>query len=176
VEEKMKKSNWIAIIALVALVAGEAIAAPGMQKVEYLSDSIAQKDGKVIKLLGGSSWVLSSPTLALVTDDIIIVFQDVVLKNKKTVKVAIAYVDGDEIIATHAGGTYATSTGFLTAVVESLGDGAVLKLADGSLLSIPQYDRYDTGWWLPPYKALLTGNRMYLWNLKKGKRVWVQMK
>ena len=171
----MKKTKRCVIAVLVGVVACQALAGPRMQKVEYLSDSISQKDGKVIKLLGGSRWGLSSATLALVTDDIIIVFQEFVLKSKKKIKVATAYVDGDEIIATHAGGRYATSTGFLTTVTESLGDGAVLRLADGSLLSIPQYDRYDTGWWLPPYKALLTGNRMYLWNLNKGKRVWVEM-
>ena len=53
------------------------------------------------------------------------------------------------------------------------GEGSVLKLADGSTLSVPEYDQYDTGWWLPPYKALLTSNGMYLWNLKEGKNVWV---
>lgn len=158
---------------LVTLFASVALAAPGMQKVEYLADSIAQKQGKYIRLLGGSQWVLSSSTLALLADDIIIVFQDVVLKDKTRVKLAIAYIDGDEIIARHVGGQYITQTGYLTTVVEALGDGAVLRLADGSLLSVPRYDQYYTRWWLPPYKALLTGNKMYLWNLKKGKRVWV---
>ncbi|MBU4494277.1 MAG: hypothetical protein KJ874_03145 [Acidobacteria bacterium] len=172
----MRKSNWLLVGVILNLIICQAFAGTAMQKVEYLSDSIAEKDGKVIRLLGGSTWVLSSSSLALVPEDVIIVFQDVVLKDKKTVNVAVVYVDGDEIVATHAGGTYTTSSGFLTTVVEALGDGAVLKLADGSLLSIPQYDWYDTGWWLPPYKALLTGNRMYLWNLKKGKRVWVNMK
>jgi len=148
-------------------------AGPGMQKVEYLTDSIVKKEGKYIRLLGGSSWILSSSTLALVTNDVIIVFQDVQLKNNKPVRVAILYVDGDEIIAKHVDGRYVSQTGYLTTVVETLGDGAVLKLADGSLLTVPEYDQFHTGWWLPPYKALLTGNKMYLYNLKKGKRVWV---
>lgn len=152
----------------------QALGAPGMQRVEYLSDSIAQKQGKYIRLLGGSEWVLSSSTLALVTDDIIIVFREVGLKDRTRAKVAVAYVDGDEHVAKHVGGKYVSQTGYLTTVVEGLGDGAILKLADGSLLSIPQYDRYHTGWWLPPYKALLTANKMYLWNLEKGKRVWVK--
>jgi len=144
-----------------------------MQKVEYLADSIAKKDGKSILLLGGSSWILSSPSLALVTDDVIIVFQNVKLKNEEELKVAIAYIDGEAMAVEHVAGRYITSTGYLTSVVESLGNGAVRKLEDGSLLSVPEYDRHDTGWWLPSYKALLTGNKMYLWNLKKGKRVLV---
>lgn len=169
----MKTSRWVALAIVVVMYAADLYAGSGMQKVEYLSDSIAEKEGKYIRLLGGSSWLLSSPTLALVTDDVLIVFQEVELKDKKKVQIAVAYIEGDEVVAKHVDGQYVTQTGYLTTVVEALGDGAVLKLADGTLLSIPQYDRYDTGWWLPPYKALLTGNKMYLWNLKKGKRVWV---
>lgn len=169
----MKTIQSLALGLLLTVFATVVLAAPGMQKVEYLSDSIAEKEGKYIRLLGGSQWVLSSSTLALVTDDVIIVFQDVELKDKTRVTLAVAYVDGDEIVARHVGGRYISQTGYLTTVVEALGDGAVLRLADGSLLSIPEYDQYDTGWWLPPYKALITGNKMYLWNLKKGKRVWV---
>lgn len=169
----MRRTRCFALALLLAVFASGALGAPGMQKVEYLSDSIAEKEGKYIRLLGGSQWVLSSSTLALVTDDIIIVFQEIELKDKTRAKLAVAYVDGDEIVAKHVGGQYVSQTGYLTTVIEALGDGAVLKLADGSLLSIPEYDQYHTGWLLPPYKALLTGNKMYLWNLKKGKRVWV---
>lgn len=169
----MKTPKGIILALLLTLLANAALAAPGMQRVEYLSDSLAEKEGKYIRLLGGSQWALSSSTLALVTDDIIILFQQVELKDKTRATLAVAYVDGDEILAKHLGGQYVSQTGYLTTVVDELEDGAVLKLADGSLLSIPEYDQYDTGWWLPPYKALLTRNKMYLWNLKKGKRVWV---
>ena len=169
----MKRTQGFALALLLSLLASGSLAAPGLQKVEYLSDSIAEKEGKYIRLLGGSQWVLSSSTLALVTDDIIIVFQEVEVKDKTKMKMAVAYVDGDEIVAKYVGGQNVSQTGYLTTVVEALEDGALLKLADGSLLSIPKYDQYNTGWWLPPYKALLTGNKMYLWNLKKGKRVWV---
>ena len=157
-----------------ALFATAVLAAPGMQKVEFLSDSIAEIEGKNIRLLGGSQWVLSSSTLALVTDDIIIVFRNIELKDKTRREIAVAYVDGDEIVVRHVGGQYVSQAGYITTVVEALGEGAVLKLADGSLLSVPEYDQYDTGWWLPPYKGLITGNKMYLWNLKKGKRVWIE--
>jgi len=141
--------------------------------VEYIADSIAEKDGEYIRLLGGSSWSLSYSSLALVTDDVLIVFHRITTKDNRVSVVPVVYVDGEEIPARHVGGSYATETGYLTTVVEAIGDGAFLRIDDGTLLSIPEYDQYDTGWWLPPYKALVTGNGLYLWNLKEGKKVWV---
>jgi len=151
-----------------------AFAAHPIEKVEYVTDSIAEKEGKYIRLLGGSSWILSSPSIALVTDEIIIVFREIELSNKRRVKVAVAYLDGDEILVRHVGGRYIAQTGYLTTVVKAIGRGAVLQLANGSFLAVPEYDQFDTGWWLPPYQALLTRNMLYLYNLKKGKRVWVR--
>jgi hypothetical protein len=98
------------------------------------------------------------------------------LAGKKKTKVAVAFVAGDECEAKHIGGQFLPSTGTLTSVVAAHGNGSVLELMDGRLFSVPEYDRYDTGWWLPPYKALVASNEMYLWNLKKGKRVWVNPK
>ena len=144
-----------------------------LQKVEYIADSILEKEGKYIRLIGGSLWILSLPTLALVTDDVLIIFQEIELKNKKRVKVAMTYIDGEEFLVRHVEGRYITQTGYLTSVVDVPEKGALLKLANGVLLSVSKYDQYDTGWWLPPYKALLTGNMLYLYNLEKGKRVWV---
>lgn len=146
---------------------------PEKERVEYLADSIIEKEGRYIRLLGGSSWILSGSSLALVMDDVIIVFQELELEKGRRVRASTAYLDGEEIAVKHVGGTYATATGYLTTVVETLAEGAVLKLDDGTLLTIPEYDRFDTGWWLPPYKALLTGNHLYLYNLKKVKKVWV---
>lgn len=142
-------------------------------KVEYIADSIAQKDGEYIKLLGGSSWLLNSSSLALVTQDVIVVFRSIVGKDKKTYEVPVFYFDGEEIIAKHIDGAFVKESGYLAQVVKQFGKGARLMLDDGTILSIPEYDRYDTGWWLPPYPALVTGNGLYMWNLKKGKRVWV---
>lgn len=171
----MKRYAYLVLcMAILGLSGSDLLAAFEMQKVEYLTGSIFEKEGKYIRLLGGSSWILSSPSLALVTYDVIIVFRELKLKNKKGVKVAIAYVDGDEIPVKHVKGKYVLSTGYLTTVVEAMGNGAVLKLADGSIFTVPKYDQFDTGWWLPPYKALLTSSKMCLWNLKKGKRVWVK--
>lgn len=169
----MKSIRYLALAFLLLLFASDVLGSASLQKVEYLSGSIAEKDGAYIRLLDGSLWTLSFTNLALVADDIIIIFQDIEMKDKTRRKLAVAYVDGCEIVAKHVGGQYTSRTGYLTTVIESRERGAVLKLADGPLLGIPKYDQYDTGWWLPPYKALLTGDGMYLWNLKRVKRVWV---
>ncbi len=149
---------------------GLAIAA---EPVEYFTDSIAQKEGEYIKLLGGSSWILSYPSIALVTENVAIVFRNVVGKSKKQYEVPVFYHDGEEIVARHIKGNYVKKSGFLATVIAQYGEGAKLKLDDGTILSIPEYDRYDTGWWLPPYPVLVTSNGLYMWSLKKSKRVWV---
>jgi hypothetical protein len=151
-------------------------AAPEEERVNFLADSISRKDDTTITLLGGSTWELSRRTLSLVTDDVLIVFREITLEDRTKAKVTVFYGGGDEIIAKHIGGRVVPEGGVLTSVVKAHGKGAVLELANGRLYSVPQYDRYDTGWWLPPYKALVTGNEMYLWNLKEGKRVWVSPK
>jgi hypothetical protein len=169
----MKRTLLVAqVVAFVGLLA-PAARPQTFERVEYFADSIIEKEDSYMRLLGGSSWVLSAPSLALVTDDAIIVFRTMELGDRTRVRVAVAYLDGEEIVVRHVGGGYATRTGYLTRVVKAHGDGAVLELADGALLSVAEYDRFDTGWWLPRYKALLTGNKLYLYNLKKGKRVWV---
>jgi hypothetical protein len=138
-----------------------------LQKVEYFVDSIRSSDGKCIRLFGGSSWLLSSRTLALITDDVIFIFTGAERKNP------LVFIDGDEVIAKHIDGYYSTQAGYLSKVVDAMGDGALLQLLDGTFLSIPSYDQYDTGYWLPPYKVLITSDKMYLWNLKKIKRIWI---
>jgi hypothetical protein len=143
------------------------------EKVEYLADSIIQKDGNYIKLMGGTTWELTSMSLSLVTDDVIIIFHQYVNKKGEQSVLPIFYHDGEEIAIRYISGSLLPESGYLTTIIQQLGEGAILKTNDGTILSIPQFDRYYTGWWLPPYKALVTGNQMYLWNLKKGKRVWI---
>jgi len=144
-----------------------------VEKVEYITDSIAQKDGEYIKLLSGSSWLLSSPSLALVADNAVILFRTFEAKGKKPYDLPIFYHGGLEIPIKHIDGAIVKESGFLVTVVNKFNDGANLELDDGTILSIPQYDRFDTGWWLPPYPAFITADGMYMWNLKEGKKVWV---
>ncbi|MFM5355044.1 hypothetical protein [Aeromonas dhakensis] len=143
------------------------------ERVEYFTDSISQKDGEYIKLLGGSSWILKESSLALVAQDVIVVFRTIEGRNKKKMEVPVFYFDGEKIVARHIGGNFVRDTGTLVKVIQEFGKGAILKLDNGTMLSIPEYDRYDTGWWLPPYQAIITGNGLYMWNLHEGKKVWV---
>jgi hypothetical protein len=141
------------------------------EQVEYFSDSIMQKDGNTIRLLGGSSWELSSMTFAMITDDISIIFRTIPETNNRQIPILVH--GGMEITARHVEGAYAKSSGFLAYVIDERDDGAILELDDGTILTIPDYDQFDTGWWLPPYQVIVTSNGLYMWNLKEGKRVWV---
>lgn len=135
-------------------------------EVVFIWDSISQKDDRVIRVLSGSRWLLSRSTLALATTDVVIVLTD---RSK-----GVLFAEGDEIPVTYLGGSFVPERGRYGRVVESISDGAVLRLNDGSLWSVPSYDRYYTGWWLPPYPVIITGNELYMINLKNGKRVWVK--
>lgn len=143
------------------------------EKIKYITDSILQKDGNYLKLLGGSSWELTQMSLALPTQDVIIVFHTFLDKQNQSNVMPVFYSDGEEIPLRYISGLISAEEGYLVTIMQKYNDGAILQTDDGYKLSIPQYDRYDTGWWLPPYKALITGNQMYMWNLKKGKRVWI---
>jgi hypothetical protein len=149
------------------------VVAQAAKRVEYIVDSVARVNQGELRLLGGSVWTLSQPSLALVADDIVIVIE-AANPPERPAAIGTAYISGYEVNVVHAAGRYAASTGYLTKVVNANQDGSLLLLADGSRLSVPTYDRYDTSYWLPPYPALLTASRLYLYNLKEGKRIWVK--
>jgi hypothetical protein len=144
-----------------------------MEKVVYFPDSIAEKDDHVVRLNGGSSWVLASRTSALAAADVTIVMRDVIVGGKP-VRAAWLFVAGEEIPARHVEGVYPTNQAFLTRVIASADEGTKLRLADGTELVLPGYNKYISSRWIPPYKALLTDNRLSLYNLKEGRRVGVQ--
>lgn len=143
-----------------------------MEKVDYFPDSIAEKDEHVLRLNGGSSWLLANRTAALVAADVLVVMRDVDV-NGQRVPAAWLFVGGEEIPVKHVEGVYPRNPAYLTRVVAAEG-GTTLRLADGSTVVVPNYDRFFISRWTPPYKALLTSNRTYLYNLKQGRRVWVQ--
>jgi hypothetical protein len=159
-------------VVVLIVCAGAPASAQTMEKVDYFADSIAEKDEHVVRLNGGSSWLLAYRTPAQVSADVVVVMRDVVV-NGQRVAAAWLFVGGEEIPVKHVEGVYPKSPAYLTRVVSAEG-GTTLRLADGSEVSIPQYDRYYVRGWVPPYKALLTTNRAYLYNLKDGRRVWVQ--
>jgi len=137
----------------------------GLLRVDYLSDTIMENDDRTIRLLGGSIWELQGFSLVLPLSEILIILT--------SPNVGTAYIDGDQTAIVHRSGLYASESGLLGKVISASKDGSRLMLNDGSVWSVPQYDRYDTGWWLPPYPVLITGEGLYLVNLDEGKRVWV---
>ena len=55
----MKYRTFAAMVFLGLLLPSTA-AVQGIQRVDYFADSIYQKEGDYIRLLGGSSWVLNT--------------------------------------------------------------------------------------------------------------------
>ena len=125
---------------------------------------MSSNDG-ILKLLDGSIWYTDFPLYILPITEIIIILES---KN-----IGHAFFDDHDTPIELLKGKYSTKTGLFSYVINEYGKGAVIKLEDGSLWDIPKYDRYDTGWWSPPYPVLITSNELYMINLKKGKKVWV---
>jgi hypothetical protein len=163
----------VAVGVMVLSVCAAAASAQTMERVVYFPDSIAEKEDHIVRLNGGSSWVLASRTSALVAADVTIVMRDVVVEGKP-VRAAWLFVGDEEIPARHVEGVYPTNQAFLTRVIASEDQGTKLRLADGTVLVLPGYNRYISNRWVPPYKALLTDNRLSLYNLKENRRVGVQ--
>ena len=133
--------------------------------ISYVQSSVLSTDGDLFKLMDGSRWIKTGHGMILPASDITII-----LTNEKGD--GIAFVNGGEFEVELISGTPVLSTGLLGQVVRVRGDGAILELSDGSLWEIPQYDQYDTGYWLPPYWVIVSSDEMYLINIEKGKKVW----
>ena len=92
----------------------------------------------------------------------------------KPVRAAWMFVGGEEIPAKHVEGVFPTTQAFLTRVTASEDQGTRLRLADGSELLVPGYNKFLLTRVKPPYKVLLASNRLSFFNLKDGVRVQVQ--
>jgi hypothetical protein len=172
----MRISSVRTAVGIVVLFCAAASAsAQPMENVSYFPDSIAEKGDRnhIIRLNGGSSWVLATPTLAIVSTDVMVVTRDVLVQGKR-VRAAWLYVDGEEIPAQHVEGVYPANAAFLTRVIAAEDQGTKLRLEDGTELLVPGYNRFILAKWTPPYKVLLTNNRLFLYNLKDGRRASVQ--
>lgn len=152
------------------------------EKVSFFQDTVSEIDGRVVKFLTGSVWLLEMEILALPLDEGIMVFhghdpladeKDLKKRIKNLPHEGVFYYEGNQVSATLVSGSFIRQNGYLSRVIESLGDGAVLKMTDGSLWAVPEYDQYDTSYWLSPYPVLIYSSELYLINLKKGKRIWI---
>ncbi|MEI6318272.1 MAG: hypothetical protein WCS09_07150 [Pseudomonadota bacterium] len=138
---------------------------PSAGSVQYFTTSISEVNGNTLRMMGGSVWRLNRNYFGLA-------FQDAIgiMSSQRN---ALIYANDNVYNATLIQGAITTSSGNLRTVVEKMGDGTILKLDDGTLLEFSSYDRFDTGWWLTPYQVLIDGGGN-MWNLEKGKKVWIQ--
>lgn len=132
--------------------------------VTYTQSSVISTDGDLFRLMDGSRWVQTGYGMILPASDITIIITSE--EGDGT-----AFANGVEVEVELISGSPNVSTGLLGHVVQERGDGAILQLSDGSLWEISQYDRYDTGYWLPPYRVIVSPDELYLINVGKGKRV-----
>ncbi len=160
-------------VLILGLLAASPVSAQTMEKVMYFPDTIAEKEDHVVRLTGGSSWLLANRTSVLAPADVLVVMRDVLVEGKP-VRAAWLYVAGQEIPAKHVEGVYPTHEAFLTRVVAAEAQGSKLRLADGTTLLLPGYNKYISNRWIPPYKALLTDKGLSLFNLTELRRVGVQ--
>lgn len=142
---------------------GQNSSAPGRQ-VSYIHSSTVRLNRDTVDLLDGTRWLLLSTAVILPISDVVIVVDS---------SFSTMFVDGWEVPVQLIKGDPIVQTGTLAQVVRASRDGAVLTLSDGSQWNVPSYDRYHTSYWLTPYPALLTSSRLYLYNLRKVKRIWV---
>jgi hypothetical protein len=163
--------NFILVACFVGLLVSGSTVLAETRTVQFINSTISDENSNYIELRSGSRWELLTSRYVMTNQDVIIVL-DSKSANDPRIE-GTAYIEGTKIRVRRLSGDDVFESGVLTRVQESRLEGAILKLSDGTLLEIPEYDRYDTGWWLPPYDALLTKGGMYLWNLEKGKRVWV---
>ena len=92
------------LVGLAAILSFEvALRAQRFEQVEYFSDSVLEADDGLLRLLGGSSWAVSTASTVLAAA-VVIVIRDVTLESRKG-RVAVAYVDGQELVVRYAGGS-----------------------------------------------------------------------
>ena len=153
-----------------------------VQDVSYFEGTISDLDGKYLKFLSGSSWLLEHKSYAIPFSKGVIVFKghDATVDEKDIEKRIInlpnqgmLFYKGEEIAVTLLDGIFIRKNGTMTTVEKEMGNGAILQTEDGTLWSVPSYDQYDTGYWLPPYKVLIDSNELYMTNLEKGKKIWI---
>ena len=132
----------------------------------FFTDTISDATSEVLKLMGGSIWLLDQYYFGLSLDDVIGIMQDD--------RTAVIYGNGNRYSAELIRGSVLKSEGLSAVVIKEKADGRLLILDSGLILTFSSYDAYDTGWWLPPYEVLIDTSRMVMWNLKEGKKVWIE--
>ena len=133
---------------------------------EFFTDTISDGSSDIIKLMGGSIWLVTPNYSAFGYEDVV-----GILTSQNT---ANLYIDGNTYAGELVKGNVLTSSGIVASVIDEKGDGTFLELDNGTYLFFGSYEAYDTGWWMPPYQVLIDSTHMNMWNLEKGKKVWIE--
>ena len=156
----------LAILVLIVWCSGSISAQQSdLVPITYLQSSVVGTDSELFRLMDGSQWIRKGHGIILPASEITII-----ITSEKGE--GITFINGQEMAVELVRGTPILSKGLLGQVLRERGSGAILELSDGSLWEIPVYDRYDTGYWLPPYWIIVSADELYLINPEKGKKVW----
>jgi hypothetical protein len=167
------------------MMAGTHSNAAELKAVAFFEDTVMKIDGRVVEFLGGSTWLLEREIVALPLGLATVVCNGpapVFNKEKmddylKALPAQGSFMyRGQTVAAKRISGVFLLIDGFLGQVVRAHGGGAVLEIDDGSLWSVPRFDQFDTGFWLPPYPVIIYKNRLQLLNLKEGKKISLENK
>jgi hypothetical protein len=164
------RRRWIVLAAVPFLLATAGLS-PGAEKVEFVADSVEDESGGVLKLRGGSEWRLGGEAPARRGDGVIIIYGPEA-DGTGGRRAAVAYIRGREVEAHRVSGAVEVQPGYLSEVVGAVADCGTLQLTDGTVVAIVNYGDDASGWWLPPYKVLITDNESYITHLKSGRRMW----
>lgn len=142
------------------------------ETISYCEGTILENGDDVVTLMDGSKWKTNGNFFSYFGD--VIIIQSSTELNGKLYNFNEIYSEGNRDMITKISGECLNSIGRKATVMRELNDGKTLLLDDGSALNFDSFDSFDTGFWLPPYDVLITGNELYMWNLNNGKRVWIQ--
>jgi hypothetical protein len=172
-----------AIFAHILMMVALRVSAAELKSVSFFEDTVTDIDGRIVKFLTGSTWLLEKAPLSIPLGKGVMICDGPAPKYEKEKKgdymkalpqSGVFMYRGQVIAATLVSGVFLLNDGHLGQVVQSHGNGAVLETDDGSLWSIPGYDQYDAGYWLPPYPVIIFKSQLYLLNLKEGKKIWIE--
>ena len=151
-----------------------------LKKVSFYTDTVAEVEDGIIKLMMGSIWVMDSPVLALQSQEIVITFNqpapildsENVSKWEETLPRNGVLYQGELKVNVHrVSGVFLPLDGFYGNVVKKSANGEILKTDDGSIWHVDSLDMYDSQYWSTPYPVVMDSYKSYIINLKESKRI-----
>lgn len=168
--------DWLFCSSLLLLVVTPGLPAQDLgfesKTVEYFEDQILRVEEDVVHMVGGTRWLLGMEPLL----PILPVTEVVVLIERRDGEIfGLIYVQDNVHVGVLIRGQAGLQRGLLTWVIRELGDGAVLRTADGSFWSVDSYDQYHTRYWYPPYQVIVSADRHTMLVLDEGEKISVTL-